>query len=620
MKKRISKITAVILAISAASGICSQGNILNASESTGIVYQTNYEVAYETNVLSYKGKDLYLEIEAKIDNNSVKSIFSNAFLDNDTLLEVKIGKGIEVINSSAFKNCSMLKKIFIPESIKKIKENAFIDYAKEFSIVGYVGSEAQRYALENDIPFILMGDIDKSGKQTVVDLLKFKKYFLNLEKLDEESEKISDMNMDGELNILDMVGLINSVLIDKPNATPSVSKTALAKPDFKNLSENGTYIENEITGLVDFVALSTSKILLDEDQIGKNSAYSPTSYYMALSAVTEFSEGNTKSEFLNVLHATDLEMLRTNNTNLFKGSYINNDKQYCLFANSLWLNNINGIKYNQKVLDILSNDYFVSSFSEDFSNEATGPKIAKWITENTGGKIENIEVKASPEDVLKLVNTINFENQWINKFVDTKKDIFYLADKSTVEADFMKNHVIEGDAVINEKYTKASLEMQKGCKMTFVLPNENFSVEEILKDEEMLKNILTSNDKSQKAEITYHVPKFDIDSKFDLIKTANSLGIYDAIDENFANFKYVSEDPERSKGIFMSDAIQEATLKIDEDGCAAAAYTIITLSENALPTSPELKLDLVLNRPFIYYVTDRNNSTLFIGTVYNPVE
>lgn len=140
-----------------------------------------------------------------------------------------------------------------------------------------------------------------------------------------------------------------------------------------------------------------------------------------------------------------------------------------------------------------------------------------------------------------------------------------------------------------------------------------------MKDEEMLKNILTSNDKSQKAEITYHVPKFDIDSKFDLIKTANSLGIYDAIDGNFANFKYVSEDPERSKGIFMSDAIQEATLKIDEDGCAAAAYTSITLSEKAF-ISPDLKVDLVLNRPFIYYVTDRNNSTLFIGTVYNPVE
>lgn len=366
MKKQIAKITAIILAISAVSGIYSQGDILNASENAGIVYQTNDEVAYETNVLSYKGKDLYLEIEAKIDNNSVKSIFSNAFLDNDTLLEVKIGKGIEVINSSAFKNCSMLKKIFIPESIKKIKEDAFVDYAKEFVIVGYVGSEAQRYALENDISFILMGDIDKSGKQTVVDLLKFKKYFLNLEKLDEEAEKISDMNMDGDLNILDMVGLINSVLIDKPNATPSVSKTALAKPDFKNLSENGTYIENEITGLVDFVALSTSKILLDEEQIGKNSAYSPTSYYMALSAITEFSEGNTKSELLNVLHATDLEMLRANNTNLFKGSYINNDKQYCLFANSVWLNNINGITYNQKVLDILANDYFVSSFRRFF--------------------------------------------------------------------------------------------------------------------------------------------------------------------------------------------------------------------------------------------------------------
>ncbi len=620
-KKHLATVASIVLAISSFGTIFAknQGTI-SAVDVNGFTYSENYMFPDETNVAGYTGEDEYLSIENVFGNKSIKSINSNSFLDNNTLLEVKVGEGIEIIQSFAFKNCSKLNKIFIPNSIKTIKEDAFLNLAEDFTIVGYVGSEAERYALNNDISFLLMGDLDANGKNTIIDLLKFKKFFLNLEVLEPKTEKIADMNMDGDLNILDMVGLINTVLKDEPNATVSASKTALANPDLKNLNSNGTYINEEVTGLVDFVSSSTSNVLLTKDQIGKNSVYSPISYYMALSAVTEFSNGNTKTELLNALHATDLEMLRKNNTNIFKGSYIDNDREYCLFANSVWFNNTNGMVYNQETIDNLANYYYASSFAEDFGDEATGPKIASWITENTGGKIKGIEVITNPDDVLKLVNTINFENKWVQKFTETKKDSFYKEDGSVVEADFMKKFIQQGKAVVNENYTKAYLEMEKGYKMTFVLPSESSSVAEILQNQDMLKGIISNQDTYKTAEVTYSVPKYDIKSKFDLLETASKLGIQDAITPSVADFRYVLKDTSVLPDIFISDIVQEATLKIDEEGCSAAAYTMVSMGTTSLPPEPELKVNLELNKPFIYYVTDSNNSTLFIGTVYNPVE
>lgn len=421
-KKHLATVASLVLAISSCGTLFMRNQVtISAADINGLTYEEDYMFPNETNVSGYTGEDEYLSIENIFGNKFIKSINSNSFSDNHTLLELKIGEGIEIIQSFAFENCSKLNKMFIPNSIKTIKEDAFLNLAEGFTIVGYVGSEAERYALNNDIPFLLMGDLDANRKNNVIDLLKFKKFFLNLEVLEPETEKIADMNMDGDLNILDMVGLINTVLKDEPNATVSASKTALANPDLKNLNSNGTYINEEVTGLVEFVSSSTSNVLLTEDQIGKNSVYSPISYYMALSAVTEFSNGNTKTELLNALHANDLEILRKNNTNIFKGSYIDNDREYCLFANSVWFNNTNGMVYNQETIDNLANYYYASSFAEDFSDEATGPKIASWITENTGGKIKDIEVKTTSDEVLRLVNTINFENKWVQKFTETKK-------------------------------------------------------------------------------------------------------------------------------------------------------------------------------------------------------
>lgn len=81
----------------------------------------------EAEILSYVGKNEDVVIPDTIEGVKVTSIGTNAFKDNSNIKSVKLSDSIEIINNSAFENCSSLEAINIPESITKIKDRAFKD-------------------------------------------------------------------------------------------------------------------------------------------------------------------------------------------------------------------------------------------------------------------------------------------------------------------------------------------------------------------------------------------------------------------------------------------------------------------------------------------------------------
>lgn len=62
------------------------------------------------------------------------------------------------IGVSAFKNCTSLTNIVIPNSVTKIFLNAFANCSGNLIICGYKNSEAQRYANENNITFVVLDE------------------------------------------------------------------------------------------------------------------------------------------------------------------------------------------------------------------------------------------------------------------------------------------------------------------------------------------------------------------------------------------------------------------------------------------------------------------------------
>lgn len=105
-------------------------------------------------------------------SNSVTKINDSVFRSCDELSNVIIPESVVSIGKDAFLNCDSLKQITIPKSVKNIADHA-LGYLKaqfgdgpgihdyyendDFTINGYTGSEAERYANDNGFKFNSIG-------------------------------------------------------------------------------------------------------------------------------------------------------------------------------------------------------------------------------------------------------------------------------------------------------------------------------------------------------------------------------------------------------------------------------------------------------------------------------
>lgn len=58
-------------------------------------------------------------------------------------------------------------------------------------------------------------------------------------------------------------------------------------------------------------------------------------------------------------------------------------------------------------------------------------------------------------------------------------------------------------------------------------------------------------------------------------------------------------------------------MKVDEEGCEAAAYTVIMVGAGA-EMPPDDEVDFTLDRPFLFAITGEGNLPLFVGVVNQP--
>lgn len=159
--------------------------------------------------------------------DSVTSIGYSAFASCANLKSAAIPSSVTSIGKFAFNDCISLKSIVIPSSVTSIGEYAFgylygtMDRIEDFIIYGYRGSEAEKYAAENDFVFIALdtessiqlGDINQNGTVEIQDVTALQRHlaeFTNSDGfpiVDEENEevfKIADVNHDGIISIADI--------------------------------------------------------------------------------------------------------------------------------------------------------------------------------------------------------------------------------------------------------------------------------------------------------------------------------------------------------------------------------------------------------------------------------
>lgn len=402
------------------------------------------------------------------------------------------------------------------------------------------------------------------------------------------------------------------VPVPEQKGTPEYP-AAVAYDDYEAkaaICESNPVDETFISSLNDFAAKSSSKVLRRQSE---NYTYSPISAYMALSLATVGSNGDTQQELLKALGIDSkkgVSYLAAQNANLFRRMYLDNDMGKLKIANSLWLSD--DMTFNQNYLDTATGQFYAFLFNVDFADKKTGELMGQWIAENTNGTLAP-KMEVDKELCMSIINTVYFKDQWVNKFNETatKKDTFYKADGSTVQCDFMNQVFSSHGFVKGKNYTAASLGLKNGGAMNFILPDKGVKTDDLLLTADKASDLLSGGE-PKSGMVTFKLPKFNFNTDIDLGGALKSLGVKKAFKET-ANFSGISSD----KGLYISEVKQQTHVAIDENGVEASAFTEIGMAGSALPVD---RAEMILDRPFIFTITDRNGVVMFMGVINDPTQ
>ena len=375
--------------------------------------------------------------------------------------------------------------------------------------------------------------------------------------------------------------------------------------------------------LFDFFIRSMSQTLSGAE--GTNQAYSPANLYMALSVVAELTEGQTQNQILNAVGAKNIETLRQQTNTLWNACYFD-DKDQTLLANSVWLDK--DLSYDQSVMDTLAENYYTSVYGGDFGSDKTNKAIANWINSQTGGLLKNStkSIDLDPATVLAVYSTVFYRAMWTHnsEFSPSNNEtgIFH-APSGDMDVTYMNKKLYQTYYYWGEDYGAIRLNLKDGSDMWFILPDGDKTVDDVLASEEYARMILESNgpnrpENSKYMKVNLSVPKFDIQASGDLKEDVQALGITNIFDPGKSDFSgSVRMDPGSFPAFVYVEEVNQATrVTIDEKGVTAASYIEMPGAGAAMP--PEEIIDFVLDRPFLFVISNRYGIPLFAGVVNEP--
>ena len=371
-------------------------------------------------------------------------------------------------------------------------------------------------------------------------------------------------------------------------------------------------------GLWGFTEQMNQELLAGDE----NGVYSPLSVYLALSMLSEVTDGNTRGQILTALGANTIEDVRQNASALWNAAYCDDGAYTSILGSSIWLQD--ALQYNSQTLQALADTYYASSYAGALGSDEMNRALQSWLNDNTGGLLkdqaENVELTA--DTVLALCTTVYFQAKWSHEFneANTREGVFH-APSGDVTVDFMHQSTTSGTYYWGDKFGAVVRGLEAGGSMYLILPDEGVTTQELLADGQLMEFVQArwgEWENSKSLIVNLAMPKFDISCDTGLIDSLGALGIEDVTDPALADFSPLlsGESALAVPEIYLSQARHAARVAVDEEGVTAAAFTEMAAAGAGEP--PEEEIDFTLDRPFIFVITGLDGLPLFLGVVNEP--
>jgi serpin B len=353
-------------------------------------------------------------------------------------------------------------------------------------------------------------------------------------------------------------------------------------------------------------------------ELGGNQFFSPYSIHTALAMTFGGARGETATEMARVLRFNQPpEKLHTAIGYMAGQLNGGRDGGYRLnVANRLW--GQRGTNLQADFLTLTRDSYGAELAQVDFQGqtEQARAEINRWVSERTADRVPELVPTGMLSELTRMVltNAIYFKGNWTSQF----------DPQLTHEAPFRSDAQRQAPVPLMHQTARFGYAEHDGLQvlelpyvggelsMIVLLPT---AVDGLAAVEDRLttENLAAWTRHLAVQEVKVYLPRFKLDARLNnLAGTLQSLGMTRAFSPGDADFSGING----GRDLFLSAAIHQAFVDVNEEGTEAAAATAIVVNT---PGPPPMQPVFRVDHPFLFLIRDRRwGNILFMGRVVEP--
>jgi len=348
----------------------------------------------------------------------------------------------------------------------------------------------------------------------------------------------------------------------------------------------------------------------------ENILFSPFNLFSNLMIIYSSASSSTLQEMIQILKLPKSQArLKIENDyfNLLESllNNIDHSNNTLLFFNGLLIDE--NLSIDSHLLTKIKEKYHGSIESVKFSSKLND--LMNWtnqlIHKTTHGLISQL-MTSPPEPLTKLllINAIYLKGSWAESFnpLYTLNSKFYNYDGTVSRIPMMKKISSFNYNCDSENLKMCSIELLLlNRKLSFILiiPEKNVSLDSIQSSLNLeTLNLIVSD--LMETTIELLLPKFIINTNYQLLKPLQKMGMVTAFSSRLADFSKLSPDHD----LVLNQISHAATLEVSEEGTIAAGATLAEIGTR------KRSQRLIIDRPFLFIIREViTEVVLFLGRV-----
>lgn len=353
-----------------------------------------------------------------------------------------------------------------------------------------------------------------------------------------------------------------------------------------------------------------------------NSITSGTGLYLALAMVGEGTAGRVAAELDEYLGLSGQERRDTVNLLLRELEYLDGDpaeankdelpeKSLLHIANQVVVDD--DWELTQQYIDSVMAAFGATIATVDLSSQDGKEFLDAWVNRETGGLVEKSAVQPKPNLVLVFQNALTMAARWQLPFdaLDTHPRTFTLADGTEVETETMSQltglrYAAQGG------WQAVRLGYRDGLFSDVILPPEGQLPEDLTLD--TLRTLQNSLGQAAVDQVQLQLPKLDLQTSANLLPyLQEQLPLQvEGVAGGFANMLETNKDAV----LVLDQAVQQAVLRVDEEGTVAAVVTELAYAESSAPMS---NIEFRVDRPYLLTISEETTGwPILVANIGDP--